>query len=261
MCTVTLIARDDGFRLGMNRDEQRTRPLALPPERACIDGVECLYPREPGGGTWIGVNALGTGFALINWYAIRAQPRGRAGSRGQIIPSILSLREPDAVEVALRYRDLSNTRPFRLIAIMPHLRQITEWRWDLTALGRADHPWQTSTWISSGHDEHGAQRSRGDVFNQRLGEPDAGSAKWLRKLHASHEPECGPYSTCMHRTDAVTVSYTEIAVKPEAVELHYHAGSPCDELCLVSEQLTPPASLPTPPTRNCCRKTSSSGRR
>src|SRR5689334_4291843 len=33
MCTVTFIARQRGYCLGMNRDEKLARPIGLPPER------------------------------------------------------------------------------------------------------------------------------------------------------------------------------------------------------------------------------------
>ena len=49
----------------------------------------------------------------------------------------------------------------------------------------------------------------------------------LDAFHRSHWPDRGPYSPCMHREDAVTVSYTRIRVDVDAVELTYVDGSPC----------------------------------
>jgi hypothetical protein len=38
---------------------------------------------------------------------------------------------------------------------------------------------------------------------QRAGrQHSADSLDWLRRLHRSHSPQAGPFSTCMHRSDA-----------------------------------------------------------
>jgi len=39
-----------------------------------------------------------------------------------------------------------------------------------------------------------------------------------------------PFSTCMHRADASTVSYTEISFSPREAVMRYHAGAPCQKL-------------------------------
>jgi len=61
MCTVTFIARQTGYCLGMNRDEMLTRPTGLTPKRLKVDGCAVIGPSEPGGGTWITVNDHGCG--------------------------------------------------------------------------------------------------------------------------------------------------------------------------------------------------------
>ncbi|PYJ21821.1 MAG: hypothetical protein DME99_06980 [Verrucomicrobia bacterium] len=52
----------------MNRDEKRTRSIALPP--SVIDFATCraVFPREPKGGRWIAINDAGVCLALINWH-------------------------------------------------------------------------------------------------------------------------------------------------------------------------------------------------
>src|SRR5436305_622975 len=49
----------------------------------------------------------------------------------------------------------------------------------------------------------------------------------LRGLHRSHLPERGPFSICMHRTNAATVSYTEVTVENRNVTMRYKPGPPC----------------------------------
>src|SRR6185369_12035132 len=97
MCTVTFIARKNGYALGMNRDEKLTRVKALPPARHERHGRAALFPSEPGGGTWIGVNDMGVTFALINWYSVQARVSANAVSRGQLVRSALAANEVDSV--------------------------------------------------------------------------------------------------------------------------------------------------------------------
>lgn len=227
MCTVTLIARRTGYVLGMNRDEQLTRAQALPPAWQRCGSRYALFPAEPGGGTWVGVNDAGITLALINWYSVTARAARRPISRGEIVRLALPAAGPACVDAALAAAPLRRVAPFRLIGVFPSSQSVIEWRWNLDRVERVPHPWQTSAWFSSGFDELGAQQTRGAHFAQALRQSSAGSLAWLRRLHRSHAPEPGPYSTCMHRADAATVSYTEVIVLPQAVRMHYLSGAPC----------------------------------
>jgi hypothetical protein len=227
MCTVTFIARRNGYALGMNRDEKLTRPAGLPPRRMQIIGRTILAPSEPSGGAWIGVNDTGVTLALVNWYSILTRVTGNAFSRGEVVKASLSADSPAAVVTILQDQPLSRVNPFRLIGIFPTDCAVIEWRWNLKRLERLDHPWRTNTWISSGFDEPGAQQARGKVFRKSLRDRSAGKVDWLRRLHRSHRPECGPYSTCMHRSDAATVSCTEITVARQKATMNYIPGPPC----------------------------------
>jgi hypothetical protein len=227
MCTVTFIARKRGYCLGMNRDEKLIRPIGLPPRRLMVNGRAVISPSEPGGGTWIALNESGTCFALINWYSIARRVERNAVSRGEVINSVGTDDLPDLAEAALAKLPLLQINPFRLIGVFPTTGEIVEWRWDLQRLVRKNYRWKTQQWISSGFDEPTAQRERGKTFQRALRQHSVGSLDWLRRLHRSHAPQAGPFSTCMHRTDAVTVSYTEVAVSSRRATMRYHAGTPC----------------------------------
>src|SRR6478736_5938086 len=85
MCTLTFIPKPQGYLLGMNRDERLTRELALAPTAIIASGLPAVYPREQGGGTWIGSNSSGITFALLNQNpGSHAQMKER--SRGGVIP-------------------------------------------------------------------------------------------------------------------------------------------------------------------------------
>src|SRR5204863_8688457 len=123
MRTVTFIARKHSYALGMHRDEKLTRVQALPPARHELNGRAALFPSEPGGGTWIGVNDLGVTFALLNWYSVQARVSARAVSRGQLVRSALATNEADAVDKILKGFPLVRTNPFRLIGVFHDANQ------------------------------------------------------------------------------------------------------------------------------------------
>lgn len=227
MCTVTFIARQRGYCLGMNRDEKLTRPTGLPPKAKKINGRTVISPSEPGGGTWIATNDHGATLALINWYSITARVGGKAVSRGEVVNSMSAAVSPDFADAALRGLPLNRINPFRLIGVYPATDEIIEWRWNLSQLVRKHHRWKTQQWISSGFDEPTAQRVRGKTFQRAGRQHSADSLDWLRRLHRSHSPKAGPFSTCMHRADAATVSYTEVTVSSRLAMMRHHAGTPC----------------------------------
>ena len=227
MCTVSFIARRQGYLLGMNRDEQLTRAKGLPPALRNVDGVRILCPSEPAGGTWIALNDTGVTFALINWYSIRARVAGQARSRGEVINSVSPAGSPAVADARLARLAIDQINPFRLIGVFPVTREIVEWRWNLKQLARQNHCWETQQWISSGFDEPTAQRVRGKTFQRAARQHAAGSLDWLRRLHRSHSPHVGPFSTCMHRADAATVSYTGVTVSSRHATMRYHAVAPC----------------------------------
>ena len=221
------MARRNGYALGMNRDEKLTRATALSPARHRFANRDTLFPSEPNGGTWIGVNDVGATFALINWYSAPARVIGQAISRGEVVKLALPSGSSAPVDAALANLRFIRVNPFRLIGVFPGDKAVVEWRWDLKQLKRLDHPWRSNTWISSGFDERGAQQTRGKTFGDALRQSSAGSAEWLHRLHRSHGPERGPYSHCMHRAEAATVSYTEVIVSRSVAVMRYAPGAPC----------------------------------
>jgi hypothetical protein len=211
----------------MNRDEKRTRPKGLAPVQRNVDGRLVVYPSEPGGGTWVALNDHGASLALINWYSVKAKPRGNIVSRGEIIPAISNASNSAITDAGLTLLPLHHINPFRLIGVFPGSWEITEWCWDLKQLLRKSHPWRPRQWISSGFDEPTAQQVRGTTFKHAQTQETAGTIDWLRRLHRSHSPEKGPFSTCMHRDDAATVSYTELDVSGANLSMRHVSGPPC----------------------------------
>ena len=219
----------DGFRLAMNRDEQRHRVQGRPPECFQVRQRRILHPTEPGGGTWISLNDHGVVFALLNAYSIEPQPTPATGfrSRGAVIPALHDAVLCHKVAARLRALDLRSTRPFRLFGFFDRGRQIREWTWNGSTVSPTRHRSVPAAWHSSGYQEPEAQRLRGETVRSRMEDPDAGTLEWFRRLHGSHAPVCGPFSICMHREDAVTVSYSEVEVTAAAMTLRHHQGALC----------------------------------
>lgn len=227
MCTVSFLPSSRGFFLAMNRDEKKSRVQALPPRLRRAGSCRCLYPSEPGGGSWVGVNDRGLTLALINWYEKPQAARAGSLSRGVVIPHLLCAEDLEAAAALLSELPLKRIKPFRLIAISASQEAIREWRWDGKALKTQKPGWRRRHWFSSGFDENLANRKRRGAVNAKAGATSAGTPAWLRQLHRSHHPARGAFSICMHRDDAETVSYTEIATTGRQAKMRYAPGAPC----------------------------------
>jgi hypothetical protein len=248
MCTVTFAPRADRYLLAMNRDEQYTRQQGRAPVIHSDGENRAVHPSEPQGGTWISLNDRGVTLALVNWYEIQPRVLEAPISRGRVILTLRHAATASDVDAALGPNgcvlDLSSILPFRLIGVFPGRKQAREWRWDQRTLTTHHHPWTPAQWASSGHGESEAQRIRGGVFNEWIHLPNAGSREWIRSLHASHAPRRGPFSICMHRQDAMTVSYTETEVTSGHAAMRHQIGSPCQLPPMTIDALPLRAGLP-----------------
>lgn len=225
MCSVSFVPRDDGFVLAMNRDELLSRVSALPPEVLWRGRLAVLFPREWSGGTWIGVNSAGMAFSLINWHSQPDRVCGDLVSRGEVVRALLSARSATSAASILKELPLKHMNPFRVIVVSLDERSLTEWRSGRDALEFSFLSWRRHHWFSSGLDEAMANNVRQGVCSQIA--DDSLDVSSLRKLHRSHAPKVGPFSLCMHREDAGTVSYTELSVSGRLASMYYISGPPC----------------------------------
>ena len=237
MCTVSFVPKSHGFYLAMNRDEERDRPAALIPTVVEIEGRRAVFPYEPTGGTWISVNDGGVCLALINWYRIQRKPNNGTLSRGLVVRELAGESSTDEIGTSVKRLPLRKLRPFRLIAIVPGERRVIEWRWNLQRLTRCDHRWQRQHWFSSGFDEPRAEVERAKTCASYGVNTIGYSLKRLRQLHRSHAPKRGPFSMCMHRADAATVSYTEVSITKNSASMRYTSGPPCIARFKVTKKL------------------------
>ncbi len=228
MCTLTFVPTEDGYVAGMNRDEKLTRPRAIPPKRFDFPGATALFPRESSGGTWIGCNSHGNLLALLNWNDVEPRFDGvNLRSRGVLIPELIG--GDDFAHAYARYAqlDLNGVFPFRLIGAFPGESVIAEWRWDGLRRQEFKFAWGKRHWFSSSVSDALARRERGRTCEKEKRDRSMDLVSWVKNLHQSHDPVPGPFSICVHRKDAATVSYTEVRCSGEGISMSYRSGSPC----------------------------------
>ena len=244
MCTVSFLPSADGFLLAMNRDELRTRPTALPPEYSQTGELRSLYPRDPGGGTWVGVNEAGLVFALLDWHARPSHGPGATASRSKLIPALLAAGSPQTAREVRCRLDLAALGPFRLVVAAAGGRRLEEWRSDGEGgCEVAPLPWRRAHWFSSSFDEARANRTRTETCEREAWVSPARTLAWLHDLHRSHHPAKGAFSVCMHRANAATANCTELAVNASAATMTYSTGPACEpgpRLCLTLPLRLPP---------------------
>jgi hypothetical protein len=245
MCTVSWLASNAGYELFFNRDELRRRRRAAPPERWRGPGGSWIAPRDgDAGGSWIAVNEHGVTVALLNRYedeetavAEPATSPPRPISRGHLVIALADAATRAQALERLAAKDLQRYRPFTLLVLEPGSPPVAV-SWDGR---RATAPTEvTPPLASSGFDPRGIGERRRRQWAEAFAEAPPGRDDLLA-FHRGHRPERGPYSPCMHRGDARTVSLTGVRVTPSEVSVVYADGPPC------GAPLGEPVTLPRRP--------------
>jgi Transport and Golgi organisation 2 len=236
MCTVSFYPNGKNYLVGMNRDELFTRGSATPANIYEYQSMPSIHPTDSEGGTWIAVNAAGITFALLNW---NSPPRTtKLRSRGEAILQVLPSYSHLDSEHRISRNSVLGMLPFRLVGFFPMDQLVREWRWNGTAnLETLHFDWQPRHWFSSGLSDERAASERSRITEAAAKESNAGSVDWLRSLHGSHLPQRGAFSVCVHRDEAATLSYTEVAVASDQVTMRYRDGSPCLSSTFASERV------------------------
>jgi len=221
VCTASWLIQPQGFELFFNRDESVRRGPARAPQLLELEGVRALAPCDAdAGGTWLGVNEHGLALGLLNAWDARGQP-AEPRSRGLLVRELLSARSADEVVARLAGAPLERYRGFTLACFEPgHEPRVRAWD------GRElTEPEARAPLCSSSLERGRAQLERERVFARMVGARLAREA--FESFHASHAPERGPWSPCMHRDDASTVSASQVRVDARAVSIRYAGGPPC----------------------------------
>ncbi len=252
MCSLTWLRRADGYELFFNRDESKRRLPGLPPALRRRAGVEFLAPLDAdAGGTWLGINAFGLTLGLLNG-ASRGPGPSVPVSRGLLVLDLLD--SPGSAEVARRLEacDLARRRPFELVALEPR-SNLLHAVWDGAEVSVEWLEERAQPLSSSSLDPSGAAHNRRGVLAAMLaGHAGGPSEELLLAFHASHLPERGALSPCMHRDDAETVSFARTRVGSGVVELGYSPEAPCRSVpltWLALDRAPAPGAASTSPRR------------
>ena len=228
MCTLTVVTDNDEYIMAMNRDEKIARGAGLPPETYEFDGTRAIYRSDGDGGTWFATNEYGVSLALLNWNDVAPHgPDVKRRSRGRVIPTLIDSRSLADLHDVFGVSNIAAMMPFRLVGVFPSEQEIWEWRWDSAQLECQVHEWESRHWFSSSLSDERAEALRGAACRTARHESDAGSVRWLRRLHASHAGGPGPFSLCVHREDVKTLSYSEVLISSGSVRMRHFRGSPC----------------------------------
>ena len=228
MCTVTWSRARRGYQLFFNRDELREREPAAPPAIRVGAGVRYIAPADgDAGGTWLATNELGLTLGLLNGYSAHdtARPAEAFKSRG-VLPVLLadSSTPAEAIE-RLADEGLTDFRSFWLFAIGVDGGDRVA-RWEDGALDVAPLTDAAMPLVSSSFDTDEVRNGRVARF-RTIDRAAADPTEAHLAFHAGHHPERGPYSVCMHRTNAQTVSFSWVRVDGDRVRFRYTPDSPC----------------------------------
>ncbi len=224
MCTVTIVPVDapEGaaggeFLLACNRDEQRRRAPAEPPQEHCIGERRVLMPVDPaGGGTWIAVNEAGVVMTLLNVNPKNPTPRRDDQlSRGLVIMSLIGeCDRADDAQRRLERFDPNQYMPFRLVAA--DIEQTMTCTSDSRRIAFDSQPNdRPRLWTSSGLGDHLVEPPRRALFDDMF--DDTEPSVWpavQEQFHRHRWADRPQLSVCMNRPDARTVSWTVVRVVP-----------------------------------------------
>lgn len=233
MCTVSWLVDNNSYHVFFNRDEQRSRSMALSPQQFTINSIEALMPIDPdGNGTWISTNEFGLSLCLLNYYQ-GIKPQGPLISRGLLVKALSAKKTIQEVHQALLQSTLNDYASFSLLTfgydVHGQFVQQT-WQWSGEQLTQIQ---LNSPFTSSSVEFEQVSTSRLALANQM---PMKNVAD-LARYHQSHQPDKSHLSACMHRTDAKSVSLSHIHVDQQQSLFHYKGASPCSSEPFVTTEL------------------------
>lgn len=225
MCTVTVVPREGGVRVLCNRDEQRARPIALPPRIHDLGGRLAVFPMDPlGGGTWIGVNDTGLIVALLNAHpTIRMSGTNATRSRGHIVRELLRCESLRQAIPGAESLDPRSFEPFRIV-IVHNNRVAVAASHRIASLQCTEMPLDGPLlFTSSSLGDALVTAPRQRLFERIVVRNRAGWLAGQTRFHQHRWRQRPEISVRMERRDALTVSRTTIDITHRERRLLYEA--------------------------------------
>ena len=230
MCTVSILSTENGYLIGGNRDERKSRKKGLPPSIHHENEIPYLSPIDAdAGGTWIAVNSYGFSCCLLNRYSGNFEQDFESVepiSRGKIIPKFMNCKTTqEGLDVFNNYIETKKFRPFTLLLI-DYTQEVSvlriDWDGKNTHISNILKP--PLLFVSSGLYQKEVDTVRQEIFRDLITK-NATSIELLKKLHSYKIPENGGYSIAMELDIVQTVSCTIIQYNHE-ISMIYTDGIP-----------------------------------
>lgn len=219
MCTVSFVTCNNRFYLTSNRDEHRSRPLALEPKEEMVNGCRLAYPKDQkAGGTWFSINEHGDVAVLLNGAFKKHDPKGPyAKSRGLVLLDIISSKNP---LFYIEYMDLGSIEPFTVVLLSNN--RLIEFRWDGLQKHRKhlsvakNHIWSSATLYSPQVVLH-----REALFGKFLDSTQNIMGQDIIDFHSTNNGDQENGFVIDRRTGLKTFSVTQAIVGDEEILLHH----------------------------------------
>jgi hypothetical protein len=231
VCTLSWFPTPDGYEVFFNRDERRSREPAVPPAIHTRDGIRFVAPLDSDfGGSWLAVNEHGVTLAVENGYTdlddLAHEPAEGFTSRGLLLTSLADCRSSAEALRRVEGLDLHKYRSFLLTVFDEDgTGLLARWVRGLLSVDRKLE--DLVPIISSSFETDDVRRSRRDLFHRLRDRAGSRTAELHLAYHASHLPQKSAYSTCMHRPEARTVSFSHVQVDQREARFHYVPHPPC----------------------------------
>ena len=207
---------DAGVWLVSSRDELHERMPSHPPRVHHLDKRQAIFPVDPeGGGTWVGVNDLGTAVSLLNHYPEYIPEPTTKQSRGDLVVRLLAADDVSEALTSLADEDLTAYGSCKLVTVNAAAMLMTlTWDGQSAKLEQHDLP---QVWASSSTHNRAANDHRRTLLQRQK----PYTFERLRLFHSDQSHTDGALNVLMHSPEARTVSITAVHIAPERVTLHY----------------------------------------
>ena len=221
MCSVSWIHHDEGYDLFFNRDEQRSRPKAIPPKVWNCEVGSYLAPQDPqAGGTWIFTNDKGLTGCLLNAYQIEnVKPVSNPRSRGLLVKDLAGCKSIESLEKQLHSQVTENPYSAFYLLGLEKVSEAKLWLWDTSNIQQLDLP-ELPFWTTTSVNPNQVLPYRQKLIQESISQKGL-NAETLHSLHLAKGIPATEHTIKMSRDDAQTVSFTHIQVHPQTTSMHY----------------------------------------
>lgn len=264
MCSLSWLQQNQSLIICFNRDEQKTRSRAIPPQVVPTAMCNVIMPTDrDGGGTWLAVNQFGIFVGLLNLYLEQnSGPSNRAirntvAKNGSVTKDGLKIsdearmtsRDTQKRSRGLLVKELSGCSDLPgFVAILMAQNLMVYPSFELVFISKSDKfrfSWDGQNLVkgplvpfssSSSYQTKSVVAARKQKFEQLVMNVNETTEEKNREknkemlihLHSEHSTEKNAASICMHRDDACTVSMSLIEINHSKITYQYWDGAPCE---------------------------------